>query len=105
VGRDMPPPSSSSGSPTIAEKISSPAPGVACAFQFLNLGILAYTGGGSALAQVQITEDKAVKSSGSLGFGLWRSVYLSKQVSGRNRLLVAVDWFKTKIFGRDITRL
>ena len=57
------------------------------------------------MAQVQITEDKAVKSSGSLGFGLWRSVYLSKQVSGRNRLLVAVDWFKTKIFGRDITRL
>ena len=34
-----------------------------------------------------------------------RSVYLSKQVSTRNRLLVLVDWLKAKSFGRDITRL
>lgn len=79
----------------------------AAPFQFLNLGILAYTGGGSALAQVQLlpSGDKTVKGSGKIGFGLWRSVYLSKQVSWRNRILVFVDWTKSQLFGRDITRL
>lgn len=80
---------------------------VAAPFQFLNLGILAYTGGGSALAQVQVVpnEKGTLKGKGKLGFGLWRSVYLSKQVSWRNRFLVATDWVKTQVFGRDITRM
>ncbi|CAM9788443.1 unnamed protein product [Ectocarpus sp. 6 AP-2014] len=73
-------------------------------FQFLNLGILAYTGAGGALAQVQVGKE-SVKSTGATGYLLWRSIYLSKQVSWRNRLLVGTDWVKTKIFGRDITRL
>jgi len=95
---------------TLAEKISSYATQVddiAAPFQFLNLGILAYTGGGSALAQFQVTpsEKGRVKGKGKIGFGLWRSVYLSKQISWRNRVLVFVDWTKTKVFGRDITRL
>jgi len=95
---------------TLAEKISAfaiQASDIAAPFQFLNLGILAYTGGGSALAQLQVApnEKAVVKGKGEIGFGLWRSVYLSKQVSWRNRLLVLVDWGKTQIFGRDITRL
>jgi NADH dehydrogenase FAD-containing subunit len=73
----------------------------------LNLVILAYTGGGVALAQLQLTPDEKgmVKGKGKIGFGLWRSVYLSKQVSWRNRTLVFLDWAKTQVFGRDITRL
>ena len=80
---------------------------IAAPFQFLNLGILAYTGGGSALAQLQVApgEKGSVKGKGKIGFGLWRSVYLSKQVSWRNRVLVATDWVKAICFGRDITRL
>jgi NADH dehydrogenase FAD-containing subunit len=75
-------------------------------FQFLNLGILAYTGGGSALAQVTPVPDGAsVQGKGKLGNALWRSVYLTKQVSWRNRLLVMNDWTKRRLFGRDITRL
>jgi NADH dehydrogenase FAD-containing subunit len=75
-------------------------------FQFLNLGILAYTGGGSALAQVTPAPNvPAVKGSGKLGNAVWRSVYLSKQVSWRNRLLVLNDWTNRRMFGRDITRL
>ena len=35
---------------------------------------------------------------------LWRSVYLVKQVSTRNRILVLLDWWKTRFFGRDISR-
>lgn len=75
-------------------------------FQFLNLGILAYTGGSTALAQVTPAPNApAVKSSGKIGNAVWRSVYLSKQVSWRNRLLVLNDWTNRKIFGRDITRV
>lgn len=73
-------------------------------FKFLNLGQLAYTGGGQALSQVQLGDTKIFNQAGSVGFLLWRSVYIVKQVSTKTRLLVLFDWFKTKIFGRDVTR-
>jgi NADH dehydrogenase FAD-containing subunit len=59
------------------------------------------------LAQVQLTpeEKTRVKAKGQLGFGLWRSVYLMKQASMRNRVLVFFDWMKTRLFGRDITSI
>ena len=95
--------------PTLSESIS------ACAinnseyakpFQYLNLGILAYTGGGSALAQVSLAPGTdSVKSTGAIGNAIWKSVYLTKQVSWRNRVLVLNDWMKRQIFGRDITRI
>lgn len=75
-------------------------------FQFLNLGILAYTGGGSALAQLSPAPNASpIKGTGKVGNALWKSVYLSKQVSWRNRVLVVNDWIKRQLFGRDITRL
>ena len=75
-------------------------------FQFLNLGILAYTGGGTALTQVSLAPDtENIKGSGQIGNVVWKSVYLTKQVSWRNRLLVVNDWTKRQLFGRDITRL
>jgi NADH dehydrogenase FAD-containing subunit len=75
-------------------------------FQFLNLGLLAYTGDCTALAQVSTApKAPAIKSTGKLGNTLWRSVYLGKQVSWRNRLLVLNDWMKRVWFGRDITQL
>lgn len=77
---------------------------IAKPFQFLNLGQLAYTGGGEALSQVELGNKKIFSQAGSAGFLLWRSVYVVKQVSTKSRILVIFDWFKTKIFGRDITR-
>ncbi|EED87181.1 predicted protein [Thalassiosira pseudonana CCMP1335] len=86
-------------------------------FQFLDLGILAYTGSGSALAQVQIAPGKDLPGAnenwspvrlqikGSLGFGLWRTIYLLKQTSFKNVVLVALDWVKVNLFGRDISIL
>lgn len=75
-------------------------------FQFLNLGILAYTGQNTALAQVTpVPNARPVKGKGNLGNAVWRSVYLSKQVSWRNRFLVLNDWTNRRIFGRDITRI
>lgn len=74
-------------------------------FQYLNLGILAYTGDCTALAQVSTTpKTPNFLSTGKFGNFLWRSVYLAKQVSWRNRLLVMNDWLKRVWFGRDISR-
>lgn len=73
-------------------------------FTFLNLGLLAYLGGGEALSQVQVGDKRIVSKAGSIGFALWRSVYLVKQVATRNRILVTFDWIKSAIFGRDTTR-
>ena len=71
----------------------------------MNLGLLAYIGGGQALSQVQLGKVLLASYSGSTAFVLWRSVYLVKQVATRNRILITFDWIKSAIFGRDITRL
>lgn len=76
-----------------------------CAVDFLNLGLLAYVGGGEALSQVELGDVPIFSYAGSIAFILWRSVYLVKQVATRNRVLVTFDWLKTYLFGRDITRL
>lgn len=93
----------------ISEKVASFAmqsDRIAAPFQFHDLGILAYTGDSSAVAQVQVIPNSTkLKGKGKVGFGLWRSVYLTKQISFRNRFLVALDWAKMQIFGRDITLL
>lgn len=82
-------------------------------FEFLSLGILAYVGNRRAIAQVEVSsgsqdEDKQLISfnqAGVAGWILWRSVYLTKQVAFRNRVLVLFDWVKSQIFGRDIACL
>lgn len=76
-------------------------------FQYLDLGIMAYTGHYSALAQVQITPSKEtqIRSKGRIGFGLWRGIYLAKQTSVKNQMQVAFDWTRAQLFGRDITRI
>jgi len=40
---------------------------------------------------------------GSFAYLLWRSVYITKQVSLRNRVLILFDWIKAKFFGRDLS--
>ena len=73
-------------------------------FQFLNLGVLAYLGASTALAQVSVDE-KLILGSGPIGFLLWRGIYWGKQVSWRNRILISLDWLRVRIFGRDIGNL
>ena len=75
-------------------------------FEFLSLGVLAYIGNSRALAQVEVAaQDKrlvAFNQAGIAGWLLWRSVYLTKQVAFRNRVLVLFDWLKPRVFRRDI---
>lgn len=67
-------------------------------FTFKNLGMLAYVGGGKALA-----DTPQYKSSGFTAFLLWRSAYLTKLISFKNKILVLFDWIKTFLFGRDVS--
>jgi NADH:ubiquinone reductase (non-electrogenic) len=74
---------------------------LALPFQFLNLGVLAYVGASKALAQISV-DDQSISGKGTLGYLLWRGVYWFKQVSWRNRVLVGIDWVRSRVFGRDI---
>ncbi len=68
-------------------------------FRYRHYGMLAYVGGNKALADL-----KSYKGRGFLTFLLWRSAYLTRLVSLRNKILVVFDWMKTLVFGRDISR-
>ncbi|MER3524199.1 MAG: hypothetical protein C4326_09070 [Ignavibacteria bacterium] len=68
-------------------------------FQYKHLGMLAYIGGRRALADLE-----SVKGRGWVTWLFWRSAYLTKIVSIRNKLSILVDWLKAFVFGRDISQ-
>lgn len=68
-------------------------------FHFKASGMLAYIGGGEALADLP-----KVKWSGRGAWLFWRSVYLTKLVSPANKVKVLFDWIKARLFGRDLSR-
>jgi len=68
-------------------------------FRYRHFGMLAYVGSSKALADLA-----AVKGRGFSTWLFWRSAYITKLVSLKNKMLVLFDWFKTFVFGRDISR-
>ncbi len=68
-------------------------------FRYRHYGMLAYIGSGRALADLA-----AYKGTGFSTWLFWRSAYLTRLVSVKNKVLVLFDWFKTFVFGRDISR-
>ncbi len=68
-------------------------------FKYRNMGMLAYIGGRRALADLP-----QFKGKGYTTWLFWRSAYITKLVSFKNKVLVLFDWFKTLVFGRDISR-
>jgi NADH:ubiquinone reductase (non-electrogenic) len=68
-------------------------------FEYKHLGMLAYVGDNKALADLQ-----NFKGRGWATWLFWRSAYLSKIVSLKNKFSVLTDWIKAKIFGRDISQ-
>lgn len=68
-------------------------------FSGRSMGMLAYIGGGVALADLP-----HVKWSGRGAWLFWRSVYLTRLVSGANKVKVLFDWGKAALFGRDASR-
>ncbi|KAI0316377.1 FAD/NAD(P)-binding domain-containing protein [Amylostereum chailletii] len=78
---------------------SSPAP-----FEFKNQGALAYLGSMTAIYDRSKAGSGLKHSSGLFAWLLWRSAYVTRTVSLRNKLLIPVYWTLTLIFGRDLTR-
>jgi NADH dehydrogenase FAD-containing subunit len=68
-------------------------------FTFKSQGAFAYIGGYESVAEIE-----GQTSSGFWTWFLYRSVYLSKQVSWKNKFCLATDWTKSLLFGRDISR-
>ncbi|KAJ5578186.1 External alternative NADH-ubiquinone oxidoreductase [Penicillium hispanicum] len=72
-------------------------------FQYSHQGSLAYIGKERAVADISWLSGN-IASGGTLTYLFWRSAYLSMCFSNRNRVLVAVDWIKARLFGRDVSR-
>ncbi|KAK2755090.1 NADH:ubiquinone oxidoreductase [Arachnomyces sp. PD_36] len=72
-------------------------------FQYSHQGSLAYIGKERAVADISWLSGNFA-SGGTLTYLFWRSAYLSMVFSTRNRVLVALDWTKAKLFGRDVSR-
>ena len=68
-------------------------------FKFRSMGMLAYIGRYQAL-----TDIPNMKLQGVPSWFLWRSAYLTRLGSWRLRMQVPIDWLKTLIYGRDISR-
>ena len=69
------------------------------AFAYRHMGMMTYIGERKALVDL-----KNFKGRGFATWIFWRSAYLTKLVSMKNKILVLQDWIKTSIFGRDISR-
>lgn len=68
-------------------------------FKYKHRGMMAYIGHRKALVDTKNVQGK--------GFGtwlFWRSAYLTKLMSWKNKTLVLSDWIRTFFFGRDISQ-
>lgn len=75
-------------------------------FVYKHLGSMATVGRYKALVDLRRSKDE--KGLSIAGFGswlIWRSAYLTRVVSWRNRFYVAVNWATTLVFGRDNSRI
>ncbi|KAF8628833.1 hypothetical protein AX17_005893 [Amanita inopinata Kibby_2008] len=72
-------------------------------FQYSHQGSLAYIGSEKAIADLPFMNGN-IATGGMATFLFWRSAYLSTLFSLRNRTLVATDWLKVRLFGRDVSR-
>ncbi len=70
-------------------------------FSFVNLGMLAYIGESEALADLPKLH---VTGKGIATFLFWRSAYLTRLVTLKNKVQVIFDWSKALVFGRDLSK-
>lgn len=79
------------------------------AFRYKHMGSLAYVGDDEAV--LDFTGSKPILDrfnlkpmSGRSAAYLWKSFYLTEMFTGRTKTLLAFDWVRTHLFGRDISR-
>ncbi|KAI9207179.1 FAD/NAD(P)-binding domain-containing protein [Polychytrium aggregatum] len=69
-------------------------------FTYNHIASMVYTGAWSAL--IDFSSKGNLK--GRLAWIFWRSAYLTKSVSVKNKILIPMYWFLSWAFGRDISR-
>ncbi|XP_020222667.1 internal alternative NAD(P)H-ubiquinone oxidoreductase A2, mitochondrial [Cajanus cajan] len=75
-------------------------------FVYNHLGSMASVGRYKALVDLRKSKDaKGLSLAGFVSWMIWRSAYLTRVVSWRNRFYVAVNWATTLVFGRDNSRI
>ncbi|RWW03195.1 hypothetical protein BHE74_00012117 [Ensete ventricosum] len=84
-------------------------------FVYRHLGSMASVGRYKALVDLRqskhdmltsVAQDaKGISMAGFISWFVWRSAYLTRVVSWRNRFYVAVNWTTTLVFGRDNSRI
>ncbi|GBF90543.1 internal alternative NAD(P)H-ubiquinone oxidoreductase, mitochondrial-like [Raphidocelis subcapitata] len=74
-------------------------------FVYKHLGSMATVGGTSAILQFGSASGRPRFSLAGFGSWVaWRSAYLTRLGSMRNRMMVAFDWTITMLLGRDVSR-
>lgn len=77
-------------------------------FRYKHMGSLAYVGGDSAVLDFTGSRPLdffSLKSmSGRSAAYLWKSFYFTEMFTGRTKTLLAFDWVRTRLYGRDISR-
>ncbi|KAJ8761489.1 hypothetical protein K2173_001623 [Erythroxylum novogranatense] len=75
-------------------------------FLYRHLGSMASVGRYKALVDLRESKDATGLSlAGFISWFIWRSAYLTRVISWRNRFYVAVNWATTLVFGRDNSRI
>ncbi|KAI3456319.1 hypothetical protein Pfo_012982 [Paulownia fortunei] len=75
-------------------------------FVYKHLGSMASVGRYKALVDLRQSKDaKGLSLAGFVSWLIWRSAYLTRVISWRNRVYVAVNWATTLVFGRDNSRI
>ena len=79
-------------------------------FLYGHIGSLASIGQWQAIFDATSLDKKSTSMfkvpplTGFVAFLVWRSAYWTKQVSINNKILILMYWFKSAVFGRDISR-
>jgi NADH dehydrogenase FAD-containing subunit len=79
-------------------------------FHFFSLGSMAYVGDmkgiydGTSVGEPGKDNPKVPKITGLMALLMWRFAYWGRQTSMVNKMLIPMHWFKSFVFGRDISR-
>lgn len=69
-------------------------------FNYRHMGSMAYIGGWRAVVDLP-----KGNTAGLLAWIFWRSAYLAKSVSWKNRIMIPMFWIISFLFGRDVSRI
>ncbi|KAF6155915.1 hypothetical protein GIB67_039246, partial [Kingdonia uniflora] len=75
-------------------------------FVYKHLGSMVSIGRYKALVNLhQAKDEKGISHASFVSWLIWRSAYLTRVISWRNRFYVVVNWATTLVFSRDNSRI